>query len=285
MPGVRIETGVETGAEVPPYYDAMIAKIIGYGASREAAYARLIAALDRTVLAGPATNLDFLWRLAGRAAADGESLSTRTIERQLDSFVTVETDDAAIAVGAAALVAARQSEAASQRRRLSTERTSPWDALDGFEYTGRRILAYDVVADGQPWTIPLSWDAEGLRSAGAELAEAEAIPAGDEVIVWHKRRQARIRWPERKAAGAGAAGDGALRAPMPGRLAKLMVRPGDRVARGDRLAIVEAMKMEHVLHAPADGLVVAVPRTEGEQVELGAVIAEVQAGMRNASES
>ena len=101
----------------------------------------------------------------------------------------------------------------------------------------------------------------------------------------NQRRQTVVRWPERKSAGsAGAEGDRALRAPMPGRLAKLLVRAGDKVARGDRLAIVEAMKMEHVLHAPSDGLVVAVPRGEGEQVEMGAVIAEVRAGRGDASD-
>ncbi len=287
MPGVRIETGVETGAEVPPYYDAMIAKIIGYGPTRAEAYAKLLAALDATVLAGPRTNLDFLHRLASLAARNGESLSTRFIERTLDQLTDAAPDEAAIQLAAAVLVALSQAESAAQRRHLSSEPASPWDATDGFEYTGRRVLAYEVLADGQPHIVSLTWDANGPRPAGDEqgAAEAEAFPAGDHAIGWHQRRQTCVRWPEREASGTGGGpGDGALRAPMPGRLTKVLVRAGDKVARGDRLAIVEAMKMEHVLHAPSDGVVIAIPRGEGEQVEMGAVIAQLRAGKSDASD-
>jgi 3-methylcrotonyl-CoA carboxylase alpha subunit len=287
LPGVRIDTGVATGAEVPPYYDAMIAKIIGFGPTRSEAYARLLAALDATVLAGPRTNLDFLHRLATVSAQNGESLSTRFIERNLEQLTAATPDKAAIEAAAVLLVARLQAEAAAMRRRVSSEPMSPWDGVDGFEYTGRRTLSYEVVADGQPHTVAIAWGPEGplLASTDAGAAEAEAIAAGDAVIGWHERRQTLVRWPERKPAGsAGAAGDGALRAPMPGRLIKLLVRAGDKVARGDRLAIVEAMKMEHVLHAPSDGLVIAVPRGEGEQVEMGAVIAELRVGKGDASD-
>jgi 3-methylcrotonyl-CoA carboxylase alpha subunit len=178
-------------------------------------------------------------------------------------------------VGVAALIARSSEDATARRQRLSGGAPSPWDATDGFEYTGKRQVSYDVLADGQPFTVPLSWGGGTQETAG----DAEAIPAGDDVLVWHKRRQIRMRWPERKSGGTGGgAGDGALRAPMPGKLTKLMVRLGDKVARGDRLAIVEAMKMEHVLHAPADGEVTAVPYAEGEQVDMGAVIAELRTG-------
>jgi 3-methylcrotonyl-CoA carboxylase alpha subunit len=274
---VRVDTGVETGAEVPPYYDAMIAKIIGHGPSREAAYANLLAALDGTVLAGPRTNLDFLYRLAERSARDGESLSTRFIERHLEEFIAAPGDDVPVAAGVAALIARRGADATERRRQLSREAASPWDATDGFEYTGKRVISYDVLADGRPLRVPLSWGAASAEAAAE--TQAEAIPAGDDILVWHRRRQVRLRWPERKAGGAGGgAGDGALRSPMPGKLAKLMVRAGDKVVRGDRVAIVEAMKMEHVLHAPADGKVMAVPYAEGEQVDMGAVIAELHTG-------
>ena len=71
---------------------------------------------------------------------------------------------------------------------------------------------------------------------------------------------------------------------MPGRLAKLFVREGDHVARGDRIAVIEAMKMEHILHAPADGAVTGLPRGEGEQVDLGTVIAELRTDDGHASD-
>jgi 3-methylcrotonyl-CoA carboxylase alpha subunit len=285
-PGVRVDTGVETGAEVPPYYDAMIAKLIGHGASRGEAYANLLGALNETVIAGPRTNLDFLYRLAERSAQAGETLSTRFIERNLEEFTASRGEDAAIQAGAGALVGAVQAEAARRRSEVSREPPGPWDAPDGFEYTGRRSLVYDVLADGEPHRVTLSWGADRVQppDAGSTGRAAEIVEAGEEIIVWHGRRQVRMRWPERKAGGeGGGAQDGALRAPMPGRLARLLVQAGDQVARGDRMAIVEAMKMEHVLHAPADAIVVSLPRAEGEQVELGTVIAELKAVERNAA--
>jgi 3-methylcrotonyl-CoA carboxylase alpha subunit len=285
LPGVRIDAGVETGSEVPPYYDAMIAKIIGHGTSRETAYANLLRALDATVLAGPRTNLDFLYRLAERSAQDGESLSTRYIERNLDEFTASVLDNDAIAAGAAALVRRAQIQIAGRQTPSANQAAGPWDATDGFEYTGKRVLSYDVLADGQLRKVRLGWGAHGPEPVAATSDAAEAIAAGDDILVWHRRRQTRIRWPERKTPGSSSgAGDGALRAPMPGRLARVLVRPGDKVARGDRLAIVEAMKMEHVLHAPADGEVIAVPRSEGEQVEMGTVIAQVRTVKRDASD-
>jgi 3-methylcrotonyl-CoA carboxylase alpha subunit len=283
--GVRVDTGVETGAEVPPYYDAMIAKIIGHGAGRAEAYANLLGALDETVLAGPRTNLDFLYRLAERGARQGEALSTRFIERNLDDLTAGKPDENAIKAGTAALVGVALARAAALRRQVSSEPPGPWDALDGFEYTGKRMQSYDVLADGEPHSVRLAYGPAGPEPGGNRSVQTRIIAAGEDTLVWHERRQIRMAWPERKSGRGGAdAHDGALRAPMPGRLAKVMIRAGDRVARGDRMAIVEAMKMEHVLHAPADAVVVSVPRAEGEQVELGTVIAELKAVERNASD-
>ena len=153
---MRIDTGVATGAEVPPYYDAMIAKIIGFGPTRAEAYARLLAALDATILAGPRSNLDFLYRLAMLSAHSGESLSTRFIERSLEQLTAAAPDKAAIEAAAVLLVARLQAAAAAARRRVSSEPASPWDAVDGFEYTGQRTLCYEVVADGQPHRVAVT---------------------------------------------------------------------------------------------------------------------------------
>jgi 3-methylcrotonyl-CoA carboxylase alpha subunit len=284
--GVRVDSGIETGGAVPPYYDAMIAKIIGHGSSREAAYASLVGALNETVIAGPRTNLDFLHRLAERSAREGETFSTLYIERHLPELTAGPRDDAALAAGAAALVRALQAEAAALRSAASREPPGPWDAVDGFEYTGQRVLSYPVLAEGERRAVVLGWGAEGPESAegGAQAAKAEIIPAGEEIIVWRGRRQIRMRWPERASNAAAGASEGAVRAPMPGRLTKLFVSAGERVARGDRIAVIEAMKMEHVLHAPADSLVTAMPRREGEQVELGTVVAELRPAESHASD-
>lgn len=100
----------------------------------------------------------------------------------------------------------------------------------------------------------------------AGSAEVELIPTDDGVILWRGMRQSLVRFAGRQG-GASASGSGnVLRAPMPGRLTKIFVREGDQVASGDRLAVVEAMKMEHVLHASAAGLVKSLPQREGDQV-------------------
>jgi 3-methylcrotonyl-CoA carboxylase alpha subunit len=285
---VRVDSGVAAGSDVPPHYDAMIAKIIGFGDTRGAAYDALLAGLADTVLAGPRTNLAFLHRLAAHASTDGESLSTRYIENHLAELTQSPPDAAAIGAGALALLAARQSEAVRMRRAVSDEPHSPWDIADAFELTGSRESVYDFEADGATHKISIMWDANGPKISDSNddggMAQAQIIPADESVIVWRAMRQTHMRFQDRRRAGPGDASGGVLRSPMPGRLAKLFVREGDHVTRGDRIAVIEAMKMEHILHAPADGSVKSLPRGEGEQVDLGAVIAELRTDDGHASD-
>jgi 3-methylcrotonyl-CoA carboxylase alpha subunit len=282
---VRVDSGVATGSDVPPYYDAMIAKIIGFGDTRGNAYEALLAGLADTVLAGPRTNLAFLHRLATHAATEGESLSTRYIENHLAELTQVAPDPAAIGAGALALLATRQSEAARMRRAVSDEPHSPWDIADAFELTGGRESAYDFEVDGSMNKVSVLWNADGPKlTDGGAAAQTQIIPADDGVIVWSAMRQTHMRFQDRRRAGPGDSSGGVLRSPMPGRLAKLFVREGDHVARGDRVAVIEAMKMEHILHAPADGAVTGLPHGEGEQVDLGAVIAELRTDDGHASD-
>jgi 3-methylcrotonyl-CoA carboxylase alpha subunit len=287
--GLRVDSGVATGSDVPPYYDAMIAKIVGFGETRGRAYDALLAGLSETVLAGPRTNLAFLYRLAALAASEGESLSTRYIENHLIELTQLAPDLAAIGAGTLALLVSRQSEAAQMRRAQSDEPHSPWDIADGFEFTGSRDSPYDVDADGVLHTIGVTWSAGGPVIAGSDPRDGAAtgphiILAGDDVIVWHAMRQTHLRFRDRRRTGPGEASGGMVRSPMPGRLARLFVREGDPVTRGDRIAVIEAMKMEHILHAPADGVVQSLPHGEGEQVEMGAVIAQLRTDGGHASD-
>ena len=286
-PDVRVDSGVATGSDVPPYYDAMIAKIIGFAGTRGAAYDALLSGLAETVLAGPRTNLAFLHGLAAHASTDGESLSTRYIENHLAELTQSPPDAGAIGAGALALLAARQAEAVRMRRAVSDEPHSPWDVADAFELTGSRESAHDFEADGVRHTIGVIWSVDGPKLAGGDgdgVAQAQIIPAGDGVIVWRAMRQTHMRFQDRGRAGPDDASGGVLRSPMPGRLARLFVREGDQVARGEPVAVIEAMKMEHILHAPADGVVKSLPRGEGEQVDLGTVIAELRTDDGHASD-
>jgi 3-methylcrotonyl-CoA carboxylase alpha subunit len=272
---IRIDSGVETGSVVPPYYDAMIAKIIAHGPNRGAAYERLLAALDQTVLLGPATNLAFLHRLAEHARAQGDTLSTRYIDAHLAELTAPEDASGAAGAGILALLAASQKAAAKLRRAASSEPHSPWDRNDGFDLAGPRVMSYAAEVNGIEASVSVAWTSDGPRLDGDQGGRrAEAVDEGDLAVVWQGRRQTRVRFASRRRDGAkGVAGD-AIRAPMPGRLSRLFVKQGDRVTRGDRLAVVEAMKMEHILHAEADGVVRQLGFAEGAQLDAGATIAE-----------
>jgi 3-methylcrotonyl-CoA carboxylase alpha subunit len=266
---------------VPPYYDAMIAKIIGFGESRDAAYGRLLDALAATVVAGPRTNLAFLHALAERSRVEGSSLSTRSIEKNLDDLTRDRGDAPSAHDGALALLAHKQTEAARLRHAVSNEPHGPWDVADSFDFSGTRELTYVLEADGSQQEVTVIWDREGAHLApragdGGAGGEAEIIGTGGGVIVWKNMTQAHVRFAQAARSGKGAASGGEIRAPMFGRLTRLFVKQGDKVASGDRIAIVEAMKMEHILHADADGIVKAVYYEEGAQVDSGAAIAEFE---------
>jgi biotin carboxyl carrier protein len=216
----------------------------------------------------------------------GEALSTRYIESVLPEL-TAGDDEADAGIGGAviSLLKQLQAEAAMLRRAASSEPPGPWDINDSFEFGPPRRIEYDIEAGAARGTVPVVWTASGPEAdGGAGTAEAEYIPAGDGVIIWRAMRQTLVRFAARQGgASAGASGD-VLRAPMPGRLTRIFVREGDRVASGERLAVVEAMKMEHVLHAGAAGVVKTLARREGDQVDLGAVIVELETGEGHASD-
>jgi 3-methylcrotonyl-CoA carboxylase alpha subunit len=285
--GLRIDSGVETGSEVPPHYDAMIAKLIGHGADRDEAYDRLLEGLHQTVLAGPATNLAFLHRLAGRAKAEGAALSTGYIEANLAELTQEAPDPVAAGFGALALLEEQQKRLAKRRAQQSSDIHSPWDCNDGFEFGGTRTVSYAIEADGAVREVAVAWTPSGARLLEA-AADGEAAPelveAGEVAVIWRTMRQTRVRFAPKRAAGAGGASGRLITAPMPGRLSRLFVREGDRVEAGDRIAVLEAMKMEHILHALSPGAVSRVTFAEGAQLDAGAVIAELDLDGADASD-
>jgi 3-methylcrotonyl-CoA carboxylase alpha subunit len=148
-------------------------------------------------------------------------------------------------------------------------------------------MRYSVEAGGAQHSVAVIWTANGPRldgdAAGGSENGLEIIPADDGVILWRNMRQTLVRFA-RKLGGAEDLSGGVLRAPMPGRVTKLFVCEGDRVVLGDPVAVIEAMKMEHVLHAPANGVVTRLLHGEGEQVDSGAAIVELETDGPNASD-
>jgi 3-methylcrotonyl-CoA carboxylase alpha subunit len=273
---LRIDSGFETGGEVSPFYDAMIAKLIAHAPTREAALDRLAAALDRTVIAGVRSNVTFLAHLCRADAFRQGKVDTGFIDRNLASLGAVPhaIDKAAAALGVARLLGAA-SEAVPVEDDAS-DFDSPWAAKDGFQFGGVRSVTVPVVVDDESAsaTVTYAMDGEHVAVDGVAPAnDATVFVAGMEAYVLRHGRQTRLRIKDVTAATAeGSESDGVIKAPMHGKVLELLADVGDRVASGQRLAVIEAMKMEHTLRAPFAGVVMQVPVGTGAQVVEGAPI-------------
>ncbi|TQJ32265.1 biotin carboxylase N-terminal domain-containing protein [Microbacterium sp. SLBN-146] len=272
---VRTDSAIETGSVVTADYDPMIAKVIAHGADRADALRRLDEALAETVVLGVETNIAFLRALLADPAVRVGELDTGLIDR-LPPFAEAPVSDAAIAAAVGAARAASSPGSAPAASALWTS-GSGWRA-------GRAPAAYSVrvmTEKGDVLSIPA-----GETDTAAPLV-SHAVTAIDGRWVWvhvggetHRvmpltRREAfELRSAARERADAATAPE--LRAPMPGAVVALHRADGDTVAAGDRLVTIEAMKMEHPVVAPHDGIVrldVAV----GDQVRRDQVIAHVTA--------
>jgi len=279
---VRTDTGVEAGGEVTPYYDPMIAKMIAHAPTREAALDKLAAALDRSVVVGPRTNIGFLAALCrARAFRDGH-FDTGFIDRNLAALIGTpdEFDAAAVAAGAMRLVQRDRQRIAA--RRDPDVAPSPWDIQDAFQLSGARVTAIPLLVDGKPAEARVTFGADGavvtVEGVAADV-QASTIEADDVVYVMRRGRQTLVRLRDAEAADSGGAEEsGIVRAPMHGKVLALLVESGAKVARGQPVAIVEAMKMEHTLTAPADGVIVDIRVIAGVQVAEGATIAVIETG-------
>jgi 3-methylcrotonyl-CoA carboxylase alpha subunit len=275
--GIRIDSGVEAGDAVSPHYDPMIAKVIAHASARDQARQRLLHALEEIVAAGPRTNLAFLIALLGHPDFARGGVDTGFIDRSLAALgaVPAELDRAAAACGIAHLVARDAGRGAQPGTWVS-----PWDARDGFQLLGERRVRLPFVADGASIVAEISHGPAGIAVTidGVEAAvDARVIDAAGEVFVLRRGRQTVVRPREVSEVEASApAGDGLVRAPMHGKLLAVLVAPGASVRRGQPVAVVEAMKMEHALAAPCDGVVGAVLASTGSQVTEGTPILRIE---------
>ena len=283
---IRIDRGVEAGDEVTPYYDPMIAKLIAHGATREAALERLAKALERTLLAGPRSNVAFLAALCRAGEFRQGRVDTGFIDRNLAALGAVPhaIDRAAAALGVASLLAGAAGEGRAAETSPADEATevqSPWTAKDGFQLGGTRSLIVPVVVDGDSANATVSFGADGMRVTVEDTApatDARVFEADTEAYVVRRGRQTRVRVKDfTRASAQGGTGDGLIKAPMHGRVLEVLVGIGEQVTTGQRLAVIEAMKMEHTLRAPFAGLVTQVSIAAGAQVVEGAEIMLIKA--------
>ena len=290
---LRVETGVRAGDSVSPYYDPMIAKLVVWDHDRQAALSRLRAALMATQVVGVTTNLEFLAALAGHQDFAEGAVDTGFIARHRDALLpeAAPASDEVLALAALAEILHRKAEAERQAAG-SGDPHSPWNLVTGWRLNSgtHSLLRF---RDGErEQAVALHFEPAGYRldlPGGALLAQGEIDDAGDlqaelggrricatvirrgrdlSVLTAGHCHHLRMHDPLESAAGEEAAG-GHLTAPMPGKVVQVLTAPGRSVARGERLMILEAMKMEHAISAPADGRVAAVHYDIGDLVEEG----------------
>ncbi|WP_111732702.1 acetyl/propionyl/methylcrotonyl-CoA carboxylase subunit alpha [Roseovarius amoyensis] len=276
--GARADSGVRTGDDISPHYDPMIAKIITHGTTRAGALRRLSSALEHCEVAGCVTNLAFLGALATHEGFARGEVDTGLIDRDIDALVVAPApgprDIALAALAAEGLLDGTGFvDGFSMWAPLTrTVQLRHGDTDIAVRLTTLGPDAYDLVVEGQ--TV------QARRDAGRWQLDGQSAPrvvlTGDLVTVFAQYGLAfRIIDPLARD-GLGAGDADLIEAPMPGLVKALDARPGQAVTKGDRLAVLEAMKMEHSLLAPRDGVVAEVLAEAGAQVEAGAALIRLE---------
>ncbi|MDO5643025.1 MAG: acetyl/propionyl/methylcrotonyl-CoA carboxylase subunit alpha [Paracoccus sp. (in: a-proteobacteria)] len=269
----RIDTGVRPGDEISPWYDPMIAKLVTWGPTRAIALRALERALNDTEVAGSVTNVDFLTALTRHDGFRKGEVDTGLIGRDLDALIAAAGPDP----GAQALGVIGLAGLADPGRRggmtlwQPLRRTIAWEGGEAvLEVLGpgaARVtlegVAHDVTWQGDRWWVD------------GELRRERIVSHGAGVSVFGGRRLSLVALDPLDRAGHEQAG-GLTLSPMPGLVKAVFVEPGQAVVAGDRLAVMEAMKMEHTLVAARDGVIAEVLAAAGDQVEAGAPLIRLE---------
>jgi 3-methylcrotonyl-CoA carboxylase alpha subunit len=307
-PHVRIDSGVRAGDAIPIDYDPMIAKLIVWDKDREAAVRRLRAALAETRVAGLAANVDFLRAIAAHKAFREVSLDTGFIERHGGDLLVppAPAECETLAMVVIGLLCERVASARRQAER-SADPWSPWNSQDGWrlnedaketlclreilgEGSGDRAVEVTYLRDG--WRLDFAGggfsSATGtLNADGKLMSELDGhrlrgvfVRSGQQISVFRDADSGRrfvLASPMAEVAR-GCAPPGRLTAPMPGRIAALLVEPGSQVEANQPVLVLEAMKMEHLLTAPQRGVVKEFKFKLGSQVAEGVELVTFETG-------
>ena len=290
---VRVDAGVREGDAISPFYDSMIAKLIVWGDNRAQALQRLDAALEQTRIVGLHTNVTFLRRVVNSPSFATADLDTALIERE--RAVLLEQPPLALEVVAAGVVA----HALDDERSLSG--TDPWSRRDGWRLHGGARRHFDIEHAGQRHEVTLArlhdgamrleigeyawaFGARALGNAqhdvtlGTRRLRLAVYVHGERVAVFAAEGSAVVHEIDAIAHAGEAGGEGGrLTAPMPGKVVAFLAKAGDSVAKGQPVAVMEAMKMEHTLTAPRDGVVAELLYAVGDQVAEGGELLRLEA--------
>ena len=292
---LRIDAGVVEGDAVTIFYDPMIAKLIAWDTSREAALVRMREALAACRIVGPKSNIEFLERLVRHPAIVEGRIDTGYLDRHLDEFVGAPAEDDGDSLFAAATAWLLAEEAHAPCEAAASDPHSPWARADGWRlgHPGKRIVALEergtrveVAAYGAHGRYRLAHADRECLVADAQLRGGWLVASFDGVarrwratidarhIGLHdgERRRDFLHAPSFAHAGETATGSDRILAPMPGRIVLVRTEAGASVDEGEELLVMEAMKMELSLKAPRAGTIDAVQAAAGDFVDADAVL-------------
>jgi geranyl-CoA carboxylase alpha subunit len=286
--GIRVEHALQSGSEIPPFYDSMIAKIISHGTTRDEARSKLICALEQVEAFGVTTNQGFLIScLRHPAFARGEA-TTAFIGNHRDELLAAPAGEERQAALAALLLYVSNPHAPPWRPGRSLSATFPLATrfelggkLHEIEIVRERDGGYVAARNGDTHRFEIEALERGIvrfRHDGVMHA-TKFLRHDDRLYFLHDDGTTAVHdltlaAPE---AASASSGDGKVRAAMNGRVVALLVKPGDKVAAGQPVMTLEAMKMEHVHTAGVAGTVASIDVAEGEQVTTGKIVVEIEA--------
>jgi geranyl-CoA carboxylase alpha subunit len=285
--GVRVEHALQSGSEIPPFYDSMIAKIISHGRDRSEARGKLIRSLKETVALGVTTNQAFLISCLRHPAFAAGEATTAFIEKHRDELLAgKDTSTEAALVALLLYVTSPHAPLWQSGRSLAATFPVPLRLAIGerifeVEIVRERDGGYVAEFDGRKHRFEIDELArESIRfRAGSVMESAKFYRDGDRLYVLHRGMTTAIHDLKLAAPKTAATngGDGKVRAAMNGRVVAVLVKPGERVAVGQPVMTLEAMKMEHVHTSGIAGVVSAIDVAEGEQVTTGKIVVEIEA--------
>ncbi|WP_417581120.1 acetyl/propionyl/methylcrotonyl-CoA carboxylase subunit alpha [Pelagibacterium sp.] len=260
---VRIETGVAQGDAITSFYDPMIAKLIAHAPTRQEAIDRLRSACGAIAIHPVKTNAAFLARALSEPDFIAGDVDTGFVERHIDSL------NRNVEPSAKALERAGQSMLPSGR--------GAWNALAGFRLNAPSAREVRMLLDGSAVSVTLP-ERAGAGRQGYEPGAAGPFivrEEGNSILVAEQGTVFAFSPDRSEPSHGGGAADGAIRAPIPGRVTAIAVADGQRVKKGDTLIVLEAMKMEYTLKAPFDGTVATLNAGNGDQVTEGTVLVDI----------
>ncbi|MFI8373737.1 biotin carboxylase N-terminal domain-containing protein [Pseudomonas helleri] len=277
--GRRVDSGVSEGDEVSPFYDPMLGKLIAWGDDREQARLRLLAMLDEFAIGGLKTNLSFLRRIIAHPAFAAAELDTDFIPRYQEDLLPPPHELPA-AFWTAAAEAYRQSLTPDVR---DDDPNSPWALSSGLRcgLPAQTLLALEANGERQIVTLTtpstdtrpeqLILEKDGVQRRHLAIRREDTL-----YLYWEGELHRVTRFDPVIAAGSGHDSQGGLSAPMNGSVVRILVTPGQTVAAGATLVVLEAMKMEHSLRAPRDGVVKSLFCQDGDMVKEGSVLVALE---------